>query len=219
MGAFLREGEMLFGMEEIGRVEKIFFMERPHMKKWKTLSSQYFYKTPFGNLRKDKCELPNGVVINDYFINEYADWVNAIVITQENKIVLVEQYRYAGNDIFFEIPAGKIEENESYEEGILREVREETGFTSMTRPIKLGEFMVNPATQNNKVITYLIMDAFKEFEQDLDDTEDINVHLFDYDNLGDLLRTNQIKTQLFTAYAYFMAKDFFAEKLLKNNPC
>lgn len=219
MGAFLREGEMLFGMEEIGRVEKIFFMERPHMKKWKTLSSQYFYKTPFGNLRKDKCELPNGVVINDYFINEYADWVNAIVITQENKIVLVEQYRYAGNDIFFEIPAGKIEENESYEEGILREVREETGFTSMTRPIKLGEFMVNPATQNNKVITYLIMDAFKEFEQDLDDTEDINVHLFDYDNLGDLLRTNQIKTQLFTAYAYFMAKDFFAKKLLKNNPC
>ncbi|GGB46197.1 NUDIX hydrolase [Fictibacillus barbaricus] len=186
------------------------------MKKWKTISSEYFYKTPFGNLRKDKCELPNGAVINDYFINEYSDWVNAIVVTQENKIVLVEQYRYAGNDIFFEIPAGKIEENESCEEGILREVREETGFTSMTRPIKLGEFMVNPATQNNKVITYLIMDAFKEFEQDLDETENINVHLFDYDNLGDLLRTNQIKTQLFTANAYFMAKDFLAEKLLDN---
>jgi len=186
------------------------------MKKWKTISSEYFYKTPFGNLRKDKCELPNGMVIDDYYINEYSNWVNAIVVTQENKIVLVEQYRYAGNDIFFEIPAGTIEENESYEEGILREVREETGFTSMTRPIKLGEFMVNPATQNNKVITYLIMDAFKEFEQDLDETENINVHLFDYDNLGDLLRTNQIKTQLFTANAYFMAKDFLAEKLLNN---
>jgi ADP-ribose pyrophosphatase len=43
----------------------------------------------------------------------------------------VEQYRYAGDDMYLEIPAGKIEENESYEEGILREVKEETGFTSL----------------------------------------------------------------------------------------
>jgi ADP-ribose pyrophosphatase len=187
-------------------------MEWLLLKKWKTLDSEYFYKTLFGNLRKDKCELPNGMVINDYYINEYSDWVNAIVITQENKVVLVEQYRYAGDDIFFEIPAGKIEENESYEEGILREVKEETGYTSMTKPIKLGEFMVNPATQTNKVITYLIMDAFKEFEQDLDDTEDIDVYLFDFKDLGDLIRTNQIKTQLFTVTAYFMAMDFLARK-------
>jgi ADP-ribose pyrophosphatase len=180
------------------------------MKKWKTLNSEYFYKTPFGNLRKDTCELPNGDVINEYYINEYSDWVNAIVITQEKKIVLVEQYRYAGDDLFLEIPAGKMEEDETYEEGILREVREETGYTSMMKPIKLGEFMVNPATQNNKVISYLIMNAFKEFEQTLDPTEDIEVHLFDFTDLGELIRTNQIKTQLFTANAYFMAKDYLA---------
>jgi ADP-ribose pyrophosphatase len=190
-------------------------MERLFMKKWKTLNSEYFYKSPFGNLRKDKCELPNGMVIKDYYINEYSDWVNAIVVTQENKIVLVEQYRYAGDDVFLEIPAGKIDENESYEEGILREIKEETGYTTITKPIKLGEFMVNPATQNNKVITYLIRDAFKEFEQDLDDTEDIDVYLFDFNDLGDLIRRNQIKTQLFTANAYFMAKDFLTKKTVK----
>jgi ADP-ribose pyrophosphatase len=191
-------------------------MERLHMKKWKTLNSEYVYKTPFGNLRKDKCELPNGYVIDGYYINEYADWVNAIVVTKENKIVLVEQYRYAGDGMFLEIPAGKIEENETYEEGILREVREETGFTSMMKPIKLGEFMVNPATQNNKVITFLIMDAYKKFEQELDETEDIEVQLFDFTDLGPLIRTNQIKTQLFTAHAYFMAKEYLAEKQLNK---
>lgn len=185
------------------------------MKKWKTLSSEYFYKTPFGNLRKDKCQLPNGMVINDYYVNEYSDWENAIVITKENKVVLVEQYRYAGEGFFLEIPAGKIEENESYEEGILRELREETGFTSRTKPIKLGEFMVNPATQTNKVITYLIVDAFKVYEQDLDDTEEIDVHLYDFDDMGKALKEGQIKTQLFTAYAYYMAKEFLAEKNLQ----
>ncbi|MFB4166944.1 NUDIX hydrolase [Virgibacillus sp. JSM 102003] len=180
------------------------------MRKWKTLDSAYLFKSPFGNLRKDKCELPNGIVIDDYYVNEYADWVNAIVITKENQIVLVEQYRHAGEDFYLEVPAGKIEENESYEEGILREIKEETGFTSKKKPIKLGEFMVNPATQNNKVKTYLIMDAIKEFEQDLDDTEEIDTKMIDFEEMGHLITTNQIKTQLFTANAYFMAKVFLS---------
>lgn len=181
------------------------------MEKWKKVSSEYLYKTPFGNLRKDKIEISNGIFIDDYHVNEYSDWVNAIVITKNNKVVLVEQYRYAGEDFFLEIPAGKIEENESYEEGLVREVREETGYTSEEKPIKLGEFMVNPATQNNKIITYLIIDAYKGFEQDLDDTEEIEVSLVDFEDMGFLLRNDKIKTQLFTANAYFMAKDFLAE--------
>ncbi|WP_409271932.1 NUDIX hydrolase [Neobacillus sp. SCS-31] len=178
------------------------------MEKWKTLASEYFYKTPFGNLRKDTCQLSNGIVINDYYVNEYADWVNAVVITEDNKIVLVKQYRHAGNDFFLEIPAGKIEENETYEEGILREVREETGFTSNTAPVKLGEFMVNPATQTNKIITYLIQGAYKASEQTLDSTEEIQVKLVDFKNFGRLMGSGEIKTQLFTASAYYMAKDY-----------
>jgi hypothetical protein len=35
-------------------------------------------------------------------------------------------------------------------------------------------------------------------------------NVFDFTDLGELIRTNQIKTQLFTANAYFMAKDYFA---------
>ncbi len=179
--------------------------------KWKKLKSEYLYKSPFGNLRKDKCQLPNGSVLNEYYVNEYSDWVNAIVITKENKVVLVEQYRHAGSELYLEIPAGKMEENETNEDGILRELREETGFTSRIRPIKLGEFMVNPATQTNKVITYLIVDAYKESDQDLDANEDVNVHLYDFNEFGKALKENLLNTQLFTAYAYYMAKDFIAE--------
>lgn len=187
------------------------------MKRWETLDSEYLYRSPFGNLRKDKCKLPNGLVIDEYYVNEYADWVNAVVITQDKKMVLVEQYRHAGGDFFVEIPAGKLEDNETYEEGILREVREETGFTSKLKPIKLGEFMVNPATQNNKVITYLLLEAYQEYEQNLDETEDINVLLIDFDEMGTFLRNNQIRTQLFTANAYFMAKDYLSERIRNRN--
>lgn len=185
------------------------------MDKWKTLKSEYLHKSSFGNIRKDKCKLPNGMVVDDYYVNEYSDWVNAVVITKEKQIVLIEQYRYAGKNFFLEVPAGKSEGNETPEEGLIREVKEETGFVSLRKPILLGEFMVNPATQNNKVITYLMLDAYKEFEQDLDDTEEINVKLVDFEKMGNLIRSNQINTQLFTANAYFMAKAYLTENQSK----
>lgn len=176
------------------------------MDKWKTIKSEYHYKSLFGNLRKDTCQLPNGILINDYYVQEYSDWVNAIVLTKDNQVVFVEQYRHPGQDFFLEIPAGKIEEGESYEEGILREVREETGFTSLTTPIKIGEFMVNPATQTNKVITFLIVDAFKHYDQDLDETEEVEVKLIPFEKIDEMIRDQKI-TQLFSVSAYYIAKD------------
>jgi ADP-ribose pyrophosphatase len=178
------------------------------LNKWTTLESDYHFKTPFGNLRKDKCRLPDGSVINEYYVNEYSDWVNAVVLTEDHQVVLVEQYRHAGEGFFLEIPAGKVEENESSEDAVLRELKEETGYTSNRKPEKLGEYMVNPATQTNKVITYLIRGAFKDSVQNLDTTEEIRVHLYNFGEFGRLLRESKIDTQLFTASAYYMAKDF-----------
>ena len=177
------------------------------MKKWKTIKSVYQYQTPFGNLRKDTCQLPNGVIINDYYVQEYADWVNAVVVTKDHQVLFVEQYRHAGQDYFLEIPAGKMEEGESHEEGIIREVREETGYISEMKPIKMGEFMVNPATQTNKVVTFLIMDAYQEYGQELDETEEIEVKLFSLDEIEKMIHEQQI-TQLFSVSAYYMAKDW-----------
>ena len=176
------------------------------MKAWLTTNTKYLYKTPFGNLRKDTCKLPNGMTIDDYYVNEYVDWVNAIVLTKDNQIVLVEQYRHGCQGFYLEVPAGKIEEGERDEEGILREIREETGYTSGVKPVLLGEFMVNPATQNNKIKTFLIMDAYQSAGQQLDETEEIDVTLIDFEKFGHLIRNREIQTQLFTASAYFMAK-------------
>ncbi len=68
--------------------------------------------------------------------------------------------------------------------------------------------MVNPAVQNNKISTYLITDAFKTSNQQLDDTEKIDVKLFDFEEFDDLILNRTIETQLFTASAYYMAKSF-----------
>ncbi|KAB2331259.1 NUDIX hydrolase [Bacillus mesophilum] len=178
------------------------------MNKWKTLKTEYIHKSPFGHIRKDACQLPNGHIIHDYYVHEYANWVNAVVITKEKQLVMVEQYRYAGEGFFLEVPAGKIEAHETDEEGIIREVQEETGFTSLRQPILLGEFMVNPAIQNNKIKTFLLLEACRTSEQKLDDTEEMSVQLIDFDQFEEMIVSNTIQTQLFTAHAYYMAKSY-----------
>lgn len=175
------------------------------MGEWKVLKSEYNFTSPFGNLRRDTCEMPDGTVIEDYYVNEYADWVNAVVLTEDEEIILVEQYRHPGNDFYLEIPAGKVEEGESYEEAIRREIREETGYGSEQELIHLGEFMVNPATQTNKVITFLMLGAKRIHEQDLDEAEVLEVKALPFDNMREMILKKEI-TQLFTVTAYHLAK-------------
>lgn len=182
------------------------------MQKWKTLHSEYLYETPFGNLRKESVELPGGQVINPVYINEFEDWVNAVVLTKDKQLVLVEQYRHGGGEFYFEVPAGKLETGETGEEGVLREVLEETGYTSHASPLLLGEFMVNPAVQTNLIKTYLLVDAFKAQDPSLDATEELETVLFGFDDFGAKLQNGEVKTQLFTAAAYYMAKAHLGEK-------
>lgn len=177
------------------------------MGKWTVVNSEYNFKSPFGNLRRDTCEMPDGTVIENYYVNEYADWVNAVVLTEDEEIILVEQYRHPGNDFYLEIPAGKVEEGESYEEAIRREIREETGYGSDQELIHLGEFMVNPATQTNKVITFLMLDAKRIYEQDLDEAEVLEVRHFPFTSMGDMIRRMEI-TQLFTVTSYLLVKEY-----------
>src|SRR5690554_5257344 len=89
----------------VGKLEKM----KQH---WKTLSSEYLVKAPWAVLRKDSCIMPNGYIVPEYYILEYPNWVNVVALTDENKIVLVKQYRHGAQESILEIPGGVIDEGE-----------------------------------------------------------------------------------------------------------
>lgn len=52
------------------------------LSKWKVLDREYIIQRPWLTARRDKVELPDGRIIEEYYVLEYPDWVNVIAITK-----------------------------------------------------------------------------------------------------------------------------------------
>ena len=75
-------------------------------------------------------------------------------MTDENKIILVKQYRKSIEKISYEIPAGKLEigENGSEQDAAARELEEETGYSGDLKQIH--EFYTAIGFCNEKIKLY-----------------------------------------------------------------
>lgn len=107
-------------------------------------------------------------------ILEAADFVNVVAVTPEKKIVVVRQYRFGAGRVTTEIPAGLMNNTEMPEDAARRELREETGYTSLQWKY-LGWVEPNPAFLNNVCHQWLALDVVKTSEPELDEGEEISV--------------------------------------------
>ncbi|MHA1329772.1 MAG: NUDIX hydrolase [Candidatus Hodarchaeales archaeon] len=74
----------------------------------------------------DEVELPSGRVTKRLRV-EHPDAAAIIPLLDDNRVMLVRQFRYSINEETLEIPAGEIDPGETAEECIRREFEEETG--------------------------------------------------------------------------------------------
>ncbi|MCP4694207.1 MAG: NUDIX hydrolase, partial [Desulfobacterales bacterium] len=88
------------------------------------------------------------------------DWVNAVAITRDERIVVVRQYRFGIEDFTTEIPGGMVDPGEDSGQAAARELLEETGYTSRSWE-SLGSVQPNPAFHNNLCHHWLARDAEK----------------------------------------------------------
>lgn len=166
---------------------------------WKILESRHLHE----HVRIDKCELPDGRVI-DGFVIEYGDWVNVVALTRDGQVVLVRQYRHGAQKVILELPGGVMDsEDDSPLEAARRELLEETGYASENF-IQIGCVYPNPANQTNRIYFFLVLDARKVGSQSLDETEEIEVVLKSLEEViamaknGELLQSMQVSAVFFT---------------------
>lgn len=167
--------------------------------KWEVLDSKYLSREPWFTVRRDHVKLPNGNEIPDYYILEYPNWVNTIAITKNREFVFVRQYRHGLRDVMFELCAGVCEkEDTSPMVSAQRELLEETGYgNGEWKPFMVAS--ANAGTHSNLVYSFLVTDVEKITEPHLENTEDLSVHLFTFDEVKKLLVDGEIKQAQFAA--------------------
>lgn len=104
-------------------------------------------------LKKDRIALPDGrEAEREYVI--FGGSVLMVPVTDDDRVVLVNQYRHPVRDFILELPAGKIEEGEAPERAALRELLEETGYIAGNF-VKFGEFYLAPGYSTELMTGFL----------------------------------------------------------------
>lgn len=119
----------------------------------KTISSKKIYDGRIITLQVDDVRLPNGKTSTRELV-KHPGAVAIIPLTKNKKIIFVEQYRKPIERSLVEIPAGRLEVGEHPEITAVRELEEETGYTT-EKLSYVSSFYTSPGFADELIHIYL----------------------------------------------------------------
>ena len=141
--------------------------------KWKCLNSKYLVDSKWLKIRKDEVQLPNGTIMDDYFVIEKKNVALIVAMDKDKRVILKKEYRYAIDKELIEIPGGTYDNDSDNPLDVAkRELLEETGYKSDDWDF-LGTLYDYPTKDTNTISLYAAKNVYKVAEQKLDISEDI----------------------------------------------
>jgi ADP-ribose pyrophosphatase len=94
-----------------------------------TVESELVYQGLFLKVRRDKARLPDGSIHGrEWVVHPGASAI--LALADDGRVLIERQFRYAMQQVYVEIPAGKIDPGETPLQTARRELLEETGYTA-----------------------------------------------------------------------------------------
>lgn len=146
------------------------------MKPWRVLESRTVVDRRWLKVHEHRIGLPHGGEIDEFHLIEAPSWVAILAVTEQDELVLVDQYRHGAQRTSRELPAGVIDEGETPERAAQRELLEETGYAS-DRWSPLIEVNTEPSRHTTRACFFVALGAKRVREQRLDPSENIAVQL------------------------------------------
>ena len=171
------------------------------------LNSTHIFKGRLLDVWSDEVKLPNG----HNSVREYIKHPGAVVIIPvlpNDSLLLIRQFRYPMSELEIELPAGKIDEDESLDETANRELKEETGYIS-NKLTRLAEIHPCIGYSNERMWLYLAEDL-TEVGAEPDPDEFVELMPLSLDECIAMLKRGEIKdTKTIVGL-------FWAEKILNG---
>lgn len=170
----------------------------------KTLERKEIFTGNLISVHVDEVKLPDGNTSTREIV-KHPGAVAVIPLTEDGKIVMVKQYRKPLERTLIEIPAGKIEPNEAPEVTAIRELEEETGYT--TEQLKyVTSFYTSPGFAD-EIIHLYFTDTILPLEEKVagDDDEFIEIVELTLAEAEQCIKDNKIYDAK-TAYAIMYIK-------------
>jgi ADP-ribose pyrophosphatase len=161
-----------------------------------TISSETIFEGRVVHLVRDVVMLENGKETTREVV-KHPGGVCILALTDDNKVVMVRQFRYAHKIVQLEIPAGKLELGEDPKLCGIRELEEETGYEAGSFEY-FGKMLPTPAYVGEVIYIYLAKDL-RKVGQKLDEDEFLEVVEIPFDEAIKMITDDEItdgKTQV-----------------------
>jgi len=171
------------------------------MRPWKKLDSKQLVDDRWLRMTADRCELPNGVVLDPFYVVHERDWAQVFALNSEGLLLVVRQYRYAANTTCVELPGGVVDSGEEPLAAAQRELLEETGYTSVEWE-RVGSMFANPGRQTNRIHIFLARNVFSTGGQRLEASEDIEHSFVSIAEVEEAIESGEFSQALHIASFY-----------------
>lgn len=161
---------------------------------WKTLSGKLVYENPW--IRVDEYQVINPTGGEGIYgkVSFKGKAVGIIPVDNEGNTWLVGQFRYTLNEYSWEVPMGAVPPEESYENGALRELKEETGLIA-SKLWHLCKIHTSNSVTDEEGHVY-VAEGLEQGKTEFDETEDIKVWKLPFSDALEMVMKGEITDSL-----------------------
>jgi len=179
------------------------------LKRWKRTDSKIIYENPWWTYKVDEFEIP-GKVSGQYHYVHTNGASMVIPVTEEGKIILVNQFRYLGERESVEFPCGSVKAGDDYLHTAQLELQEETGYRA-GRMREVGQF--NPFNGvTDEICKVFVADNLQTATATPDATEEFELLCCTIEEIEDMICSNTIWDGM-TLAAWTLAHHEIVERL------
>lgn len=158
---------------------------------FKVIKSNIVFEGKVFNVRVDNIQYNGSGNLASRQVAVHPGGAVIVPILNNGKIILVKQYRYPHDEIILELPAGKLDKGEEPLHCAIRELKEETGYTS-NEIKKLGKIYTTPGFCNEVLHIFLAKDLSAGDHKREEGEEEMELIELSIDEIDEKIRSGEI---------------------------